>query len=203
MAVHRQPATARDDASHEEFVGPRFRTLVPVEAPVADVDPGEALRRIDRAIRAREDWRREAWSWYDSWSKAVNDHVRRTYEAESRRLWAVAAQRWAAGRKAVDSVPDAFEAVPVHAIAREAAERYLRAGIRSFDPAEDVFWESPDGRAFWVGPVDYADPSRPALAGAEEHRRWWESGASIVREGFDTGTLWYEPPQRYGGTGKV
>lgn len=195
MAVHRQPAEASTDPR-----GPRFRTLVPVETPVPDVDPGAALRRVDRAIRVGEDWRHEAWSWYDSWSKVVNDHIRRTYEAESRRFWALAAKRYAARREAVDPDPDPFEAVPVHAVAREAAERYLRAGIRSFDPAEDV-----------IGP-GVADPSRPALAGQEEFRHWWHVGASIVSgaEGndperptdfTDTGSFFYDCPAR--GTGAL
>ena len=101
---------------------------------------------------------------------------------------------------AEDGQPDPGEGIPVDALTREAAERYLRQGVRSFDPAEDV-----------VGP-GVADPTRPALSGKEEFRRWWHAGASIVsgaegngpgpdpaaepedRPGYDTGTFFYDGP---------
>ena len=175
MAIHGEPAEAGADP-----VGPRWRTVVSVPAPVPDVDPGEALRRAVRALTVGEDWRVQAWSWYDSWTKAVNDHIRRTYAAETRRVFAEAARRIAARQQAVDGDPDPGEAVPFHAVAREAAE--------SFNPVR--------------GP-GFADPSRPALAGQEEFRHWWHVGASIVAEGndrptdfADTGTFFYDPPTR-------
>lgn len=79
MAVHRQPAETGADP-----LGPRFRTLVPIETSLPDVDPGAALRRIGRAI----DWRDEAWTWYETWNKVVADYVRRSYENETGRQWA-------------------------------------------------------------------------------------------------------------------
>lgn len=48
-----------------------------------------------------------------------------------------------------------------------------------------------------VREVKICDPSRPALAGSEEFRRWWHVGASIVGQDFaDTGTFFYDPPTR-------
>jgi hypothetical protein len=72
MAIHGEPDEPR---------GPRFRTLVPLETPFPDVDPGEALRRAHGY--AEQGWRVEALdalhTWHDAWTKAVNEHVRAQY----------------------------------------------------------------------------------------------------------------------------
>jgi hypothetical protein len=207
VAIHRQsvpPGT---------LTGPRFRTLIPIPAPVPDVDPGEALRRAVRALTVGEDWRVQAWSWYDSWTKAVNDHIRRTYEAESRRLWSTAAaRRWAARRQAVDGDPDSRE---TEQFARWVAQAVEAGTVRRQLALIDEIPVPPD----WVlryaarlrrhlaegeGP-GIADRSRPALAGAEGFRHWWHVGASIVAQSneqptdfADTGTFFYDPPTRPG-----
>lgn len=141
MAVHRQPEDAR---------GPRFRTVVPVEAPVSDVDPGAALRRIAQS----PDWRDEAWAWLDAWNKVIADHIRRTYEAENRRR---IAQVLACLRKAQDVDQDARQVVAALPTDRESAERY-------FGP-EDV-WIAPEDGVYQVTwpitePPPDEQPSKP------------------------------------------
>jgi hypothetical protein len=48
------------------------------------------------------------------------------------------------------------------------------------------------GAGHVVAEVRVCDPSRPALAGSEEFRQWWQAGASIVAEGNDYRNTW--PP---------
>jgi hypothetical protein len=71
VAIHGQSAEASADP-----LGPRWRTVVPIETPFPDVDPGEALRRAGRITS----WRAEALDslrhWHDAWTKAVNASIR-------------------------------------------------------------------------------------------------------------------------------
>ena len=95
---------------------------------------------------------------------------------------------------AEDGQPDACETLPIwgrygqppeHPGAAEAVRRIAE----TLDLPEDVICPG------------VADPSRPALAGEEEFRVWWQAGASIVAKGnerptdfADTGTFFYDGP---------
>ena len=77
---------------------------------------------------------------------------------------------------------------------QDASEAFRRETVdqTSIGPIDEPPWSiGADGRH------QYADPSRPALAGEAEHRVWWQAGASIVSEDrptdfTDSGTLFPE-----------
>lgn len=172
MAVHWQPAEAGDRAA---FVGPRFSTVVQVPVPVSDLDPSEAFRNALRQLSQGVPWRVVRHSideWYDRWSQAAREHVWKQYEAEAQGklaewITAYVRDREAARSEAGDTDPDPAEGLRLVELERVAAACLDAKGV-NFDPADTV----------WPG-ID--SPSRPALAGVEEHNRWWEAGARIVR----------------------
>jgi hypothetical protein len=118
MAVHRQPEQAGAD------LGPRWRTLVPLETPFPDVDPGEALRRAHRY--AEQGWRTEALEslqqWQSEFSKVVADHIQAQYAARERQFLASWEARFETGdaREA-----DQFQAWLEHAIREGTVEAQL------------------------------------------------------------------------------
>lgn len=181
MAVHRQPAAPGADP-----LGPRFRTLVPIEASVPDVDPGAALRRIDRAV----DWRGEAWDWYESFSKVVADHIKRTYEDETRRRWAAYAKLDPAPQ-AADTKPHPGEVERFASWVASAEEKW--GGVRRL--LAEI--EAIPVRPYWLERfatyardyVDRKDSSPDRLMVVTE-----EGGLRRPRI-VDTGTFFYEIPE--------
>ena len=185
MAVHRQPAEAGTDP-----LGPRFRTLVPVEASGSDVQPRTPISGPHR------DWRVAAWDYWES-SRAAIEEWRDRSHAQARRQalnanpepgeteqfarWVARAIEAGNARAQIDII----DSIPVPPIWLRRYQQALREALA----ADEQPLSAPADQR-----ID--DPSRPALAGTTEHACWWEAGAAVVREGFDTGTLWYEPPLR-------
>lgn len=120
MAVHGQ-------SEQEKFVGPRFRTVVPVQAPVPDIDPGAALRRIGGKFASDVSWRIEALEslhhWHEVWTKGVNeivaDHIRK--QADERFL----AEQTARFETGHSRETDQFQAWLEHALTKGNLETQL------------------------------------------------------------------------------
>jgi len=162
VAVHRQPEQAGAD------LGPRWRTLVPLETSFPDVDPGEALRRAHRY--AEQDWRIEAREQYGTIvANLVVDALRK--EADRQFL-----TEWTARFEAGDTrEADQFQAWLEHAIREGTVEAQL--ALIDEIPAPPYWLQR------YTAYVRYfRDRTARRLA-------WFEGRSQAV----DTGTIFYDP----------
>jgi hypothetical protein len=161
MAVHRQPEQAGAD------LGPRWQTVVSLETPFPDVDPGEALRRVDRNPI---DWRIEAREQYSTIvANLVADILRK--EADRQFL-----AEWTARFEAGDTrEADQFQAWLEHALREGNLETQL--AIIDEIPAPPYWLQR------YTAYVRYfRDSTAKRLA-------WFEGRSQAV----DTGTIFYDP----------